>query len=141
MSCAKGPEDSEPYVTDPEGLGTAGYRAPETITHQKLGYGSDIWAMGCILFELTSGRRLFAGNYEVKQYAHTTNELETPKVLHLTKYLVARIPYQTRNEIRNLLADMFANCSLALKIDLQLSLSLQTPLTGWYLSMRRRNGV
>ncbi|KAK3313708.1 kinase-like domain-containing protein [Apodospora peruviana] len=35
------------------------YRAPEYILDKRLGIESDIWALGCTLFEIRTGRRLF----------------------------------------------------------------------------------
>lgn len=44
----------------PEKLGTPGpYRSPELILESKAGYESDLWALGCTLFEIRTGRRLF----------------------------------------------------------------------------------
>lgn len=35
------------------------YRAPEYILDKRLGIESDLWALGCTLFEIRTGRRLF----------------------------------------------------------------------------------
>lgn len=35
------------------------YRAPEYILDKRLGAESDLWALGCTLFEIRTGRRLF----------------------------------------------------------------------------------
>ena len=44
----------------PEDLGIPQeYRAPEYILDKRLGVESDIWALGCTLFEIRTGRRLF----------------------------------------------------------------------------------
>ncbi len=45
----------------PEDLGIPQeYRAPEYVLDKRLGPESDIWALGCTLFEIRTGRRLFA---------------------------------------------------------------------------------
>ena len=42
-------------------LGTAAYMSPEQAAGGDVGRGSDIWAFGVVLFEMITGRRLFAG--------------------------------------------------------------------------------
>src|SRR5262249_8864553 len=42
-------------------LGTAAYMSPEQARGQRVGEQSDIWAFGCVLFEMLSGRQPFAG--------------------------------------------------------------------------------
>ena len=41
-------------------LGTVGYMAPEQVTGQPVDARADIFALGCVLFEMASGRRAFA---------------------------------------------------------------------------------
>jgi len=42
-------------------LGIPGpYRSPELILDKKASFGSDIWALGCSLFEIRTGRKLFS---------------------------------------------------------------------------------
>jgi len=36
------------------------YRSPELILEQKASFSSDIWALGCSLFEIRTGRKLFS---------------------------------------------------------------------------------
>ncbi|KAF4459610.1 kinase [Fusarium albosuccineum] len=36
------------------------YRSPEFILENKIGVGVDIWALGCTIFEIRTGRKLFA---------------------------------------------------------------------------------
>ncbi|KAH7137337.1 kinase-like domain-containing protein, partial [Dactylonectria estremocensis] len=44
----------------PEYLGIPGsYRSPELILDNKMGFGTDLWALGCTLFEIRTGRKLF----------------------------------------------------------------------------------
>src|SRR5688500_14192341 len=42
-------------------LGTAGYMAPEQAKGKAVDRRADIWAFGVVLFEMLTGRRLFAG--------------------------------------------------------------------------------
>ncbi|KAH8586125.1 kinase-like domain-containing protein [Bisporella sp. PMI_857] len=44
----------------PDDLGIPGpYRSAELILDKEAGFGSDIWALGCSLFEIRTGRKLF----------------------------------------------------------------------------------
>jgi tetratricopeptide (TPR) repeat protein len=50
--------------------GTASYRAPEVLS-DTASYTNkvDIWALGCIAFELASGRKAFSGDWDVRKHA------------------------------------------------------------------------
>ncbi|KAL6764901.1 cyclin-dependent kinase-like 4-like protein [Haematococcus lacustris] len=50
-----------PYVA------TRWYRAPELLVGDKYGAGVDIWALGCLLVELTTGQPLFPGRSDADQ--------------------------------------------------------------------------
>jgi serine/threonine protein kinase/tetratricopeptide (TPR) repeat protein len=43
-------------------VGTPAYMSPEQARGQPVGKQSDIWALGCVLFELLSGRPVFGGS-------------------------------------------------------------------------------
>jgi Protein kinase domain/Ankyrin repeats (many copies) len=57
--------------------GTPGYRAPELFSDQKPQFSnrSDIWALGCILHELSTGRSVFANDYETYRFTSGTLKL------------------------------------------------------------------
>ena len=58
-------------------VATRWYRAPECIlTAGSYSSPVDIWAVGCILFELMSGRPLFPGKHEIDQITKINNVLE-----------------------------------------------------------------
>src|SRR5262249_18735951 len=43
-------------------LGTAPYMSPEQARGEQAGRSADMWAFGCVLYELITGHRLFAGD-------------------------------------------------------------------------------
>ena len=49
--------------------GTSSYRAPELIRDDRYTNKVDIWAFGCILFEVVFKEKVFAGDFAVLQYA------------------------------------------------------------------------
>jgi serine/threonine protein kinase len=61
---------SKGFVTTAQARGTASYRAPEVILQSKCNNRSDIFALGCMIFELITTTRLFPhGDWEVQEYA------------------------------------------------------------------------
>jgi NIMA (never in mitosis gene a)-related kinase len=58
--------------------GTSGYRAPEMIRgeHQTFTNKVDIWALGCLLFEVFSGKKAFAGDGAALEYCLLGQKLQ-----------------------------------------------------------------
>src|SRR6185436_8416382 len=48
-------------------LGTAGYMSPEQAKGRVAGTRSDIWAFGCVLFEMLTGKQAFPGDSVVER--------------------------------------------------------------------------
>jgi eukaryotic-like serine/threonine-protein kinase len=59
------PTQSEETVTvteaGPAVMGTIGYMSPEQVRGEKVGTSSDIFSLGCMLYEMVTGRRAFIG--------------------------------------------------------------------------------
>jgi serine/threonine protein kinase len=53
--------ESFEVLEPPEDLRVPGpYRSPELILDKVAGFGTDLWALGCTLFEIRTGRKLFS---------------------------------------------------------------------------------
>ncbi|KAL5019256.1 hypothetical protein ScPMuIL_004978 [Solemya velum] len=60
-------------------VGTAQYVSPEMLTNKKTCYSSDLWALGCIVYQLMSGLPPFRGGHEYQIFQKITNlEYEFP---------------------------------------------------------------
>ncbi len=57
--------------TSGSGLGTPGYMSPEQVRGEPEGPSTDVWAIGCMLYEALSGRRLFGGRSVHEKLAAT----------------------------------------------------------------------
>jgi len=55
-------EQNEPQLTRPGGMvGTPGYMSPEQINSEEMDARSDLFAVGCILYEMATGKAAFPG--------------------------------------------------------------------------------
>lgn len=52
----------------PDANGSIGYRAPEIIQKGSLTNKVDIWALGCTLFEVAKGKKVFKSDFDVREY-------------------------------------------------------------------------
>ena len=84
MSAA--PRDpGEPGATGRTGtglLGTAGYMSPEQVRREAVDHRADIFALGCVLYELLAGRRAFTGESSIDTL-HATLHVDPPDVATL----------------------------------------------------------
>ncbi len=78
-------------------VGTAAYMSPEQARGQRVDHRTDIWAFGCVLYEMLSGQRAFGGESATEVIA---------RVLEREPDLDA-LPAQTPASIRRLLRRTF----------------------------------
>jgi serine/threonine protein kinase len=93
-------------------LGTLQYMAPEQIEGQEAGARTDIFAFGCILYEMLSGRKAFEGKSQASligailkdnpQPLTTIQPLVSPALAQVVKTCLAKDPderWQTAADI------------------------------------------
>ena len=77
VSAASANVTASPTITSPAAmtgvgviLGTAAYMAPEQAKGRPADKRADIWALGCVLYEMVTGRRAFSGEDVAETLAH-----------------------------------------------------------------------
>jgi len=58
--------------------GTENYLAPEVLEHGLVTRKSDIWGLGCILYELATSKAAFNGAESIRRYSISGGGLEIP---------------------------------------------------------------
>ena len=76
-------------------LGTMGYMAPEQLRSEPVDTATDVFALGCILYELLTGRRPFAGGSRAEQISSVLRDDPAP--------LPSTIPLTLRSVVRRCL--------------------------------------
>jgi serine/threonine protein kinase len=74
---AAGPEGETATLMQPETgtmMGTLGYMSPEQVRGESVAAPSDIFALGCVLYEMVAGRRAFSGGSASDILASTLKE-------------------------------------------------------------------
>jgi serine/threonine protein kinase len=70
---AKAPAAQDSLTRTGSMIGTPGYLSPEQIRGQQPGPRSDLYALGCVMFEALTGQRPFGGDDLAARWAQATN--------------------------------------------------------------------
>lgn len=68
-SRADSPTETQPLTAEGTILGTFQYMAPEQLECREADARSDIWALGCVLYEMATGKRAFEGTSQASLIA------------------------------------------------------------------------
>jgi len=86
-------------------VGSMGYLAPECLTETGVFAETDIFALGCVLFEELAGRRLYAG-VDKRRLAHLA--IDERQHESFVQEHVASLPLRVPDEVRKLLLLLLA---------------------------------
>jgi serine/threonine protein kinase len=117
---------SKQIISTKYGRGTPSYRAPELFDIEKPHYNNkvDMWALGCILFELVTRKKAFSGDFAVVQYAASEGKFNIP-LLPYHKSVNFFIILQIRDLLSLASCDRPSATDLVKRLD---EFSLDTPL-------------
>ena len=77
---------SKTLLVTTNGRGTPSYRAPELLDDPpRFASKVDIWAFGCIVFEIATGKRAFRNDWDVQIFAVSGNAFPIPPLPFLPK--------------------------------------------------------
>jgi len=120
--------------------GTEGYRSPELLNDERPQYStrSDIWALGCVLHELATGRRVFRYDYatalhygkeplpEVPLHLSSDSKFWQEQVWHCLNQFLLKEPEQRPNAVR-VARRLGAYCTLFEVPEMQVLANLSLP--------------
>src|SRR5512136_1207218 len=72
------PTGSRPITAEGTIVGTFQYMAPEQVEGKEADARADMWALGCVLYEMTTGKRAFEGTSQASLIAAILKETPRP---------------------------------------------------------------
>ena len=72
------PTMAQPLTAEGTIVGTFQYMAPEQLEGKEADARSDIWALGCVLYEMATGRRAFEGRSQASLIAAIMSASRAP---------------------------------------------------------------
>jgi len=107
------PTMSRPLTAEGTIVGTFQYMAPEQLEGKEADARSDIWALGCVLYEMATGRRAFEGDSQASLIAAIMDRepaaitvlkpLSPPALEHLVKRCLAKDPGERWQSARDVM--------------------------------------
>jgi len=82
------------HTTEGRVMGTVGYMSPEQVLGKELDARTDLFSLGAVLFEMTTGRLPFSGNQ-----AHEVMD----RILHAQPEAIARFNYEAPAELERII--------------------------------------
>jgi Tol biopolymer transport system component len=108
---ADSPTLSRPLTAEGTIVGTFQYMAPEQLEGKEADARSDIWALGCVLYETATGRRAFEGDSQASLIAAIMDReppaitslkpMSPPALEHLVKRCLAKDPAERWQSARD----------------------------------------
>ena len=105
-----------PTTTPGSVLGTVQYMAPEQLEGKEVDARADLWAFGCVLYEMTTGRQAFEGKSHASLIAaimeheppamRTLDPMSPPALEHLVGRCLAKDPDERWQSARDVLHEL-----------------------------------
>ncbi len=135
-----------PSTTPGTVLGTVQYMAPEQLEGREVDGRADLWAFGCVLYEMTTGRHAFEGRSHASLIAAIMEHEPTaltkldpmspPSLEHLIKRCLAKDPEERWQSARDVLHEINWVAETATKTDARAAVIRRFPWRerlGWSL--------
>jgi eukaryotic-like serine/threonine-protein kinase len=116
LSVTAPPTQSTPLTAQGTILGTFQYMAPEMVEGEEADARADIWAFGCVLYEMLTGRRAFAGKSQASLFGAILKEdapavsavlpLASPALDRIVRTCLAKDPNQRVQSAHDLLLNL-----------------------------------
>jgi Tol biopolymer transport system component len=116
LSITAPPTRTTPLTAQGTILGTFQYMAPEAVEGEEADARADIWAFGCVLYELLTGRRAFAGKSQASLFGAILKEdapsvsavmpLASPALDRIVRTCLAKDPNQRVQSAHDLLLNL-----------------------------------
>ena len=75
---SQSPTVTQPLTAEGTLVGTFQYMAPEQLEGKEADARSDIWSLGCVLYEMATGKRAFSGSNQASLIAAVMNQEPSP---------------------------------------------------------------